>query len=120
MSFSAKNAKKFGVDNDGIHTYQHLAFHYVAAVLNGLNPDNGVLPSIISTKMGEAETIFINNPDMFLSPGEETEAKVITSILAEFNEGTYDINWPHCEDFEINIIQWLNDLYSSIIIKFWY
>ena len=80
-------------------TYQQLAFHYVAAYLNGLN--NGFLPSEISTLLSDAETILDAYGDNFKIPkksAEETTAKQITSILGEFNEGCYDLNWPHCDD----------------------
>ena len=110
MSFSAKDAKPFGLSNDEIHPYQHLAFHYVAAVLNGLN-NGGILPSELSEIGGyldRAVTIFTNNPDMLLSPSEEAEANDIASILGSFNEGKLYDNWPHCEDPEaLTILEWI-------------
>ncbi|MCJ7570293.1 MAG: hypothetical protein MUO82_00220, partial [Candidatus Thermoplasmatota archaeon] len=76
--------------------YQHLAFHYVAAVLNGLN--NGYLPSEIDTLIFDAKPIFANNHDMVLNSAETDSAKEISLMLADFNEGTLYDNWPHCED----------------------
>jgi hypothetical protein len=80
-------------------TYQQLAFHYVAAYLNGLY--NGALPSEINTLLGDAEALLDYYDDDFKIPKRsenEAEAKEITSILGEFNEGCLYYNWPHCDD----------------------
>ena len=96
MNFNAKQAKDLGLKWTDVEVYQHLAFHYVAAVLNGLN--NGYLPSEIDTLISDAETIFTNNQNMVLDSAETDSAKEISSMLADFNQGTLYDNWPHCED----------------------
>ena len=96
MNFNAKQAKGFGLEWTDVQVYQHLAFHYVAAVLNG--HFNGYLPSEIDTLISDAEPIFANNQDMVLDSAETDSAKEISSMLADFNQGTLYDNWPHCED----------------------
>jgi hypothetical protein len=96
MNFNAKQAKDLGLKWTDVEVYQHLAFHYVAAVLNGLN--NGYLPSEIESLISDAEQIFANNHNMILDDTETASAKQISSMLADFNEGILYDNWPHCED----------------------
>jgi hypothetical protein len=95
-------------------TYQQLAFHYVAAYLNGLN--NGNEPAHISANMSEAERILdqydINGggADYFKIPkksADEALAKQITSTLGFFNEGCIE-NWPHCDNATLTIYK-IND-----------
>ena len=78
--------------------YQQLAFHYVAAYLNGVY--NGHLPSDIEEYLEDASDILGNYANDFKIPRksmDETTARQITSILGEFNEGCYNIYWPHCD-----------------------
>jgi hypothetical protein len=96
MNFNAKQAKSLSLEWTDVEVYQHLAFHYVAAVLNGLN--NGYLPSEIGTLISNAEQIFTNNHNLVLDSTETASAKQIASMLSDFNQGTLYDNWPHCED----------------------
>jgi len=104
MGFSAKEAKELHVKWNKVQTYQHLAFHYVAAYLNSINPENGALPAGIAGYMAEAEYIFEHNKSMEIPKKLQAYATEITSYLAEFNEGCYDFNWPHCDDIGTLIV----------------
>ncbi len=95
MSFNAKQAKEEGLIWTDVQVYQHLAFHYVAAVLNyHLNDD---LPPGIEGYIDDAAEIFEAYPDMKIIGDDIEEAKSISTHLAEFNEG-YLPGWPHCSD----------------------
>ncbi len=97
MSFSAQEAKLLGLRWVQVQVYQHMAFHYVAAVLNGIM--NGEFPSGIDDDLNDAEAIFVtyHNMKIPLLSYDALLARLITRHLADFNEG-YLPGWPHCDD----------------------
>jgi len=97
MSFSSKDAKALGLKWTDVQKYQHLAFHYVAAVLNGLMNENP-LPQEIDDAIANATSILAAHPNMIIPLADYLEVTMLTAQLAEFNEGMFNSNWPHCGD----------------------
>ena len=95
MKFSSKDAKALGLKLKDVQKYQHLAFHYVAAVLNGIM--NGNLPPGIGDVIADAELILEAHPNMKIPASEYPNVILLTAQLAYFNQGGLP-NWPHCDD----------------------
>ena len=79
------------------------------------NPENVGLPSGIEGYMNDAEIIFNLYTDMMIPKSEQADAISIIENLSEFNEGCYDLNWPHCDDIGTLIINKVDGETSEFI-----